>query len=136
MKFPIQLILLLICNIVFAQTVDLEQKQKDTLVTNKKTATPTFNGGGVSELHKYINDNFISPNVNRFPGGKEIVKFTIKADGTVSDIIIIKDIGYGVGDQIKKILKNGLKWTPGIKNGKQIDCTFTLPITIRGTYED
>ena len=136
MKFTLQLILLLICNIVFAQTFDLEQKQKDTLVESKRTITPTFNGGGVSKLHKYIYDNFITPNVNRFPGGKEIVKFTVKADGTVSDIIIIKDIGYGVGDQIKKILKNGLKWTPGIKNGKPIDCTFTLPIAIRGNYDE
>ena len=136
MKFLIYLSFLTIFNSSFAQNIEVKEKQKETLVDNKKTTSPTFQSGGLSKLHKYISDNFRTPNVNNFPGGKEIVKFTVKADGTVEDIIILKDIGYGVGDQIKKILKNGLKWTPGIKNGIAIDCTFTLPITIQGNYDD
>jgi hypothetical protein len=135
MKFFLQLRLFLICNIGLAQNNSNVEKQKDTLMKDKtKIEKPT--NGGVSKFYKYISDNFRAPNVSGFPGGKEIVEFTIKTDGTVRDIKIIKDIGYGVGEQIKKILKNSPKWTPAVKDGQPIDCTFTLPIKIQGNYED
>jgi hypothetical protein len=96
------------------------------------TVTPATHNvsGGLNKFNKYIIDNFRMPNLNNFPGGKEIVEFTIKTDGTVGDIKIIQDIGYGVGKQFIKILKNSPKWTPGVKDGKPVDCTFTLPIII------
>jgi protein TonB len=137
MKLFLQLSLLMICNIGFAQNDATIEMPKDTLTNNKtKTEKEKQSSGGLSKFYKYISENFRTPNVSGFPGGKEIVEFTIKADGTVGEIKILKDIGYGVGEQIKNILKNSPKWTPAVKDGEPIDCTFTLPIKIQGNYED
>jgi protein TonB len=136
MKFLLQLSLLAILNIGFAQNNNIIEIQKDSLTNSKIEKVEKISSTGISKFYKYINDNFRSPNVFNFPGGKEIVEFTIKTDGTVGDIKVIKDIGFGVGDQIKKILQKSPKWTPGVKNGIPVDCTYTLPINIaRGEDE-
>ena len=135
MKYLFQIILLVICNICFAQNEVTNKKQLDTLANNK-TKVEKNNNGGLSKFYKYISDNFRTPNVSNFPGGKVIVQFTVKADGTVGDIKILKNIGYGVGEQIEKILKNSPKWSPAVKDGIPVDSTFTLPVKIAGNYED
>ena len=129
MKVLLQLSLIAIFNINFAQNNTIEI-HKDSLTDSIIRKTEKNNSGGVAKFYKYISDNFRSPNVFNFPGGKEIVEFTIKTDGTLGDIKIIKDIGYGVGAQIKKILQKSPKWTPGVKDGQPVECTLTLPITI------
>lgn len=136
MKFLLQLSLFAIFNISFAQNSNTIEIQKDSLTDSKIQKVEKKSGGGISKFYKYISDNFRSPDVSNFPGGKEIIEFTIKTDGTVGDIKIIKDIGYGVGEQIKKILQKSPKWTPGVKDGQPVECTYTLPINIpRGEDE-
>lgn len=134
MKYLIQLLFLIFWNSVICQNNSLE-KQSDTLNHTKVKVEKKYSGG-VNQFYKYIINSFRSPNVFDFPGGKEIVAFTIKTDGSVGDIKIIKDIGYGVGDQITKILKNSPKWNPAQKDGKPVDFTFTLPITIPRSDDD
>jgi len=136
MKFLLQLSLLAIFNISFAQNNNTIEIQQDDLTDSKVQKAEKKSGVGVSKFYKYISDNFRSPNVFNFPGGKEIVEFTIKTDGTVGDIKIIKDIGYGVGEQIKKILQKSPKWTPGVKDGQPVEITFTLPINIPRGEDD
>ncbi|MGL2962203.1 energy transducer TonB [Flavobacterium sp. RSB2_4_14] len=136
MKFLLQLSLLAIFNISFAQNNNTIEIQKDSLTDNKIQKVEKTSSGGLDKFYKYISDNFRSPNVYNFPGGKEIVEFTIKTDGTVGNIKILKDIGYGVGEQIKKILQKSPKWTPAVKDGQPVECTYTLPINIpRGIDE-
>ena len=136
MKFLLQLSLLAIFNISVAQNNNTIEIQQDDLTDSKVQKAEKKSGVGVSKFYKYISDNFRSPNVFNFPGGKEIVEFTIKTDGTVGDIKIIKDIGYGVGEQIKKILQKSPKWTPGVKDGQPVEITFTLPINIPRGEDD
>ena len=136
MKFLLQLTLLSIFNMSFAQNNSIIEIPNDSLTDSKRIEVEKKSSSGVSKFYKYITDNFRSPNVFNFPGGKEIVEFTIKTDGSVGDIKIIKDIGYGVGKQITKILQKSPKWTPAVKDGQPIECTYTLPINIpRGEDE-
>ena len=62
--------------------------------------------------------------------GKIIVSFVVEIDGSLSDIHIIKDLGYGTGKQIVDILKKSPKWKPGIQNGKPVRVMYNLPIVI------
>ena len=124
----------MIYNFSFSQNSNLKEKNKDSL--NIENVVPKKISGGLNEFYKYINANFRIPNVSNFPGGKIIVEFTIKIDGSLGDIKIKKDIGYGTGDQIKKILKNSPKWTPAVKNGEPVETTFTLPIKVPRGYNE
>ena len=44
--------------------------------------------------------------------------------------------GGNLMQRITKILQKSPKWTPGVKDGKPIDCTFTLPINIPRSEEE
>lgn len=90
---------------------------------------PEFSGG-MSKFYNYISKNYISPNV---PGlkGKVIVSFVIEKDGSITDIKVLRDIGYGSGEEAVRVLKNCPKWTPAEQNGKKVRCQYMLPLSIQ-----
>ncbi|WP_395060554.1 energy transducer TonB [Flavobacterium sp.] len=137
MKFLLPLSLILFWNFSFSQNTHvINETHKDSLAIENRVEIKKPPNGGLLKFRQYIAANFKIPNVSNFLGGKIIVEFTIKIDGSVGDIKIIKDIGYGTGDQIKKILKNMPKWSPAVKDGIQVESTFTLPINIKGNRGD
>lgn len=85
--------------------------------------------GGMTAFYNYIGKNFRTPNVNKL-SGKIIVRFVIEKDGSISDITVLRDIGYGTGEEAIRVLKNCSKWTPGYQNGKPVRVLYNLPINI------
>ena len=90
---------------------------------------PEFSGG-MSKFYDYISKNYKSPNV---PGlnGKVFISFVVEKDGSITDIKVLKDIGYGSGEEAIRVLKNCPKWTPAEQNGKKVRCVFMLPLNIQ-----
>lgn len=89
---------------------------------------PTF-PGGINEFYQYIGKNFRTPKVEGLQG-KVYVTFIIEKDGSVTDIKILRDIGYGTGEEAVRVLKECPKWNPGIQNGKPVRVLYSLPIAI------
>lgn len=85
--------------------------------------------GGMNSFMIFFNKNFRQPEIEGLYG-KVIVSFVIDVEGNLVDIKIIKDLGYGTGKEIIRVLKLSPKWTPGIQNGKPLRCGFTMPINI------
>lgn len=89
---------------------------------------PEFHGG-ITEFQKFIARNFIIP--KDFQGkGTIYTGFVIEKDGTITDIKIIRDLGFGTGKEAIRVLKLAPKWKPGIQNGKNVRVYFTLPISL------
>lgn len=97
---------------------------KDSLVDRK----PEF-PGGIDNCYKYFNEKITKPQV---PGlvDKVVLSFVVEKDGSISDIRILHDAGFGTGEQSIKILEEGPKWIPGDKDGKRVRVFQTLPIAI------
>lgn len=91
---------------------------------------PIFPGGN-DQFMKYIGKNFQAPSDENFTGGVLKVNFVIEANGSVSDIKVINDLGHGTAQEITRVLQNCPKWTPGDQEGKAVRVTYTLPVTIR-----
>lgn len=91
---------------------------------------PIFPGGN-NEFIKFVGKNFKAPDDENFAGGMLKVTFVIETDGTVNDVKILKDIGYGAATEIKRVLSICPKWTPGEQNGKTVRVIYTLPVNIR-----
>lgn len=85
--------------------------------------------GGMGEFYKYFAKNYQTPNVKRL-NGKVYVTFVIERDGGIVDIKVLRDIGYGTGEEAIRVLNKSPKWLPGEQDGKKVRCSFTLPITI------
>lgn len=88
---------------------------------------PEFPGGLIG-FDSFIKRNYKNPTDNL--KGKIYVTFIIEKDGSLSDIKILRDIGYGTGAEAIRVLKTSPKWTPGIQNNKQVRVLYSLPITV------
>ncbi len=85
--------------------------------------------GGIGEFYKFFGKNYNTPNV-RGLAGKVYITFVVDSDGSIVDIQVFRDIGYGTGDEAIRVLKKSPKWIPAEQDGKKVRCQFSLPISI------
>jgi len=85
--------------------------------------------GGIGEFYKYFAKNYRTPNVKKL-NGKVYVSFVVEKDGSINEIKILRDIGYGTGDEAIRVLKLSPNWKPGEQDGKKVRCSYALPISI------
>ena len=86
--------------------------------------------GGMSKFYKYVGNNYRTPEEEGL-AGKVFVSFVVEKDGSLTDIKVIRDIGFGTGKEAIRVLKSCPKWTPGEQNGKKVRVLYSLPITIQ-----
>jgi beta-lactamase regulating signal transducer with metallopeptidase domain len=107
-------------------------KENDLYVLKDVEKLPEF-PGGMNEFYKFIGTNFKMPAAvgkNKIEG-KAYIKFIIEKDGSLSDIITLKDPGYGIGDEAIRVLKLSPKWTAATQKGKTVRVMYSLPITLQ-----
>jgi antitoxin component YwqK of YwqJK toxin-antitoxin module len=93
---------------------------------------------GMDDFIRHISKTYKSPNVQGLKG-KIYIKFAVETDGSVTDIKILKDIGYGTGLEAIRTVGSYKGWVPGEIRGIKIRTTFSLPIsiqTINGKYQN
>ncbi|MFI0490398.1 energy transducer TonB [Flavobacterium sp.] len=86
--------------------------------------------GGMDKFYQYVGKNYRTPEEEGLKG-KVYVTFVVEKDGSLTDIKVLRDIGYGTGKEAIRVLKAAPKWNPGEQNGKKVRCTFSLPINIQ-----
>lgn len=123
-------------------TIQMVSAQETTIASNDNlynTAGIEFKPefpGGMNEFYKFIGTNYKVPTSKDFLGGKVYVTFIIEKDGNVSDIKILRDVGFGTGKEAIRVLELCPKWTPGRQNGKNVRCTYSLPIALQAYVFD
>jgi protein TonB len=86
--------------------------------------------GGLEKFYKFIGKNFQVPEEDGLKG-KIFVTFVVEKDGSLTDIKVVRDIGYGTGKEAIRVLKSCPKWNPGEQNGKKVRVLYSLPISIQ-----
>jgi protein TonB len=101
--------------------------EKDS-VFNYCDTMPSFPGGH-GAYNKFIREHL------KYPGGGDIdimgtvyVSVIIHSDGEISDIKVIRDFGYGTGEEAIRTVKLMPRWKPAIKNGKAVACRYRIPV--------
>jgi beta-lactamase regulating signal transducer with metallopeptidase domain len=117
-----------------AQTVKnkADVKEKDIYENDAIEKQPEF-PGGITAFYKFVGSNFKMPaeaEKNKIEG-KAYMQFVVEKDGSLSDLRTMKDVGYGIGDEVIRVLKLSPKWISGSVNGKPVRVMYTLPITIQ-----
>ncbi len=89
--------------------------------------------GGMQAFYKYVGENMKYPPQARRMGieGKVFVKFVVGKDGSLTDVQILKSLGYGCDEEALRIIKTAKKWKPGKQRGKPVKVQMVLPITFR-----
>jgi protein TonB len=99
-----------------------------TAILDKQPAFP----GGMNEFYKYVSKNFKTPDTELSNTIKVFVSFVIEKDGTLSDIKVIQNPGYGLDKEAIRVLKSlKIKWSPGYLNGKPVRTAYNLPIVVQ-----
>ncbi|MGL4584615.1 MAG: energy transducer TonB [Flavobacterium sp.] len=88
--------------------------------------------GGMPAFNKQFISRFRTPDIDS--GVKRIqviVQFIVEIDGSLTDIKVARDPGYGAGKEAVRVLNSMPKWKPAIQNNRSVRSQFTLPITIQ-----
>jgi hypothetical protein len=87
---------------------------------------------GMENFYQHVGKNFNIPNIEGLRG-KVYVAFVVEIDGSLTNFKILKDLGYGTGDEAIRVIKNYKAWRPGEQRGRKVRCTFSLPISIQSS---
>jgi hypothetical protein len=112
----------------------IRNQQKDSISkTSVSVQTKPEFPGGMVEFYKFWAANFKTPSVvhEKKIYGKLYWQFVVETDGSLSEIKILKDLGYGLGDEGNRVLKISPKWIPSVLNGKPARMQMTLPMIVQ-----
>ncbi len=89
--------------------------------------------GGMEEFYKFVGEHFkVSEEVSKNNiNTKVYMQFMVEKDGSLSEITIVKDAGYGLGEEATRVLKLSPNWIPGSENGMPVRVLYSLPITVQ-----
>ncbi|WP_395062944.1 energy transducer TonB [Flavobacterium sp.] len=86
--------------------------------------------GGIVAFYKFIRNNYKAPDVAGLKG-QIYISFIVERDGSLSEIKVLKDIGYGTGMEAIRVLSLSPKWKPAEQNGTTVRCSYQIPISIQ-----
>lgn len=102
---------------------------EDNRIYTKVDVMPEYEGG-IETFYKYIMINYITPNINKSIKGQIVVQFIVEKDGSLTDIKVVEDLGYGTGEEAVRLIKKSKKWIPGYNDGQPVRVRYTIPISL------
>ena len=130
MKKLMTIAFLLIAVISFGQSKNDMQEVKSTIGSgvDKCAMYP----GGIDGVNAYVHKNLYYPIAALKSGveGAVTVQFTVGADGSVSNVKVVKGLETNLDAEAIKVVSKMKGWTPAMKGGKavaidyQLNCNF------------
>lgn len=89
--------------------------------------------GGATKMYDFIAQNMVYPKEAQRENisGSVIVKFIVTKEGNLEDIQLLKGIGFGCEDEVKRIIGEMPKWKPGKQNGIAVNTYFSMPVVFK-----
>jgi protein TonB len=112
--------------------VDTSKSLSRDSVLSKVDVQPDFDGGRKAWM-EFVAKN-LNPNVpvdNKAPKGAYtvIIKFIVYDDGAIDKLEALTHHGYGMEQEVIRILKLTPKWKPAMQNRKIVNSYRKLPVT-------
>ena len=87
--------------------------------------------GGMNNARKYVGERVEYPAyaIENDIEGTLVVTFVIERDGSVTDIEIDRGLGYGLDEEVIRVMKKMPKWIPAKLNGKNVKYRMRMPIS-------
>lgn len=116
-------------NWIFISGITIDENGKEQAYSILEEKPQPRNG--MADFYNFIGKNFKTPDVVGLKGVIYLT-FIIERDGKITDIKIIKDIGFGTGAEAIRVLSKYGHWLPGKQRGVPVRVMYSLPITIQG----
>lgn len=94
------------------------------------TSDPAEFPGGLNEMYKFLASRIVYPAAARETGvqGTVYIDFVIEKDGTVSNIMVMRGIGFGCDEEAVRVIQLMPKWKPAKQNLHQVRMAMTIPV--------
>jgi periplasmic protein TonB len=104
-----------------------------TFITSE--VMPEFEGG-IQKMYKWLGKNLKYPLLASNHGieGRVIVTFVVEKDGGISNVEILKGVGFGCNEEAERVIKAMPKWKAGLQNGKPVRVRYTIPLNFQITH--
>jgi hypothetical protein len=118
-------------NVADTVTIDSDVFQK----VETEASYPDGINGWRKFLEKNLNAN--TPVDNGAPMGRYqvIVQFVVDINGEVSDVKPLTKYGWGMENEVVRLIKRSGKWNPAIQNGRPVKAYRKQPVTFQVTQE-
>jgi len=89
--------------------------------------------GGQAELYKYLGKNIRYPSAasRANVSGKVFLQFVVNTDGSITDVEVVKGVGFGCDEEAQRVVKGMPKWKPGRQSGRAVRVKYTLPVNFQ-----
>ena len=118
-------------NMMWAQTSTSREDKND--VTPKRIEVEAEFLGGPGAWGSFLRKNLKAkvPLKNGAPAGTYlvVVRFIIGKDGRIGEITAETNYGYGMENELMRVIKKGPKWVPATLNGEAVRAYRRQPIT-------
>ena len=110
-------------------TKPAEVEAKEPEVFERVEIQPEF-AGGMEAFRNFLIKNLKYPNAAQKSNiqGKVYLNFTVEADGSLSNITVLRGIGFGCDEEALRVMKLMPKWKPGKQSGRAVRVKFNMPI--------
>ena len=110
----------------------------DRIFTEAEVA-PQF-PGGAEGWKRYLQRNMKYPALatEKSRQGTVRIQFVVQTDGSIAGVKPLTDLGYGLEEEVIRLLINGPKWTPAMQNGHTVAFRTIQSVTFNlqaATYE-
>jgi TonB family protein len=91
---------------------------------------PTFKGKGADAFSAWVTDHLKYPKDAKAAhiDGTVKVKFVVGSNGGVQEVEVLQGVYPSLDAEAVRVVKSSPKWKPGIKDGKPVRVTYTLPV--------
>jgi TonB family protein len=109
-----------------ASTEKIAYKEQVFTVVEKM---PTYPGGDDARI-AFMVQNLKYPEQAKKNGvqGKVFVTFVVEADGSITQVKVLRGVGGGCDEEAVRVIKLMPKWNPGMQDGKAVRTQFNIPI--------
>jgi N-acetylmuramoyl-L-alanine amidase len=116
-----------------------KKESDDAIPIFEKVETPPSFPGGADAWRKYLEKNLNSlvPVDSGAKAGTYTVqvKFVVDKNGDVSSIRALTHHGFGMEEEVVRVIAKGPKWVPAKQNGREVAAFKTQPVTFVITEE-
>lgn len=114
----------------FVVAQEQNSQSQDSIYNLKDVEVKPEYPGGMEAFYKFIAKNFKAPEEEGLDG-KILTTFVIEVDGSVAEIKVLQDVGFGSGAEVLRVLALSKKWIPATLNGIPVRVLYQFPITIK-----
>lgn len=95
-------------------------------------AVPPEFDGGMDAFRRWVGENMVYPQEAVDAGVKGTIElsFIVEKDGSLTDIKVLRDLGYGTGETAIDLFKKSPRWIAGVQNGRKVRVKYKVPITM------